>query len=74
MWYILLHIMVLGINGTGTDGLNQYEVNTTSWNIKLWCWWSGLVVGQHYKVTLSVLVIVLRVSNIEGHIRTGTDL
>ena len=26
----------------------------TEWDIRSWCWWPGLPVGQHYKVVLSV--------------------
>ena len=33
-----------------------------------------LLVKQHYKVAMSAFVVVLRPSNISGHIRTGIDL
>ena len=45
------HILArhLALLGSGKDWLAQSQDNVTEWNIKAWCWWPSLPVGQHYK-------------------------
>ena len=42
-----------------TGWLNVMAKNETEWNIRLWCWRAGLLVGQHYKFSMSVVVDAL---------------
>ena len=36
----------------GKDWLAKCQDNVTDCDMRSWCWWHGLPVGQHYKVTM----------------------
>ena len=42
------------------DWLAQSQDNVTEWDIRPWCWWPVLPVGQHYKVTISVCALTVQ--------------
>ena len=44
----------LALLDQGKDCLAQYQDNVMEGDIRSWCRWSGLPVGQHYKVTMRV--------------------
>ena len=43
----------LALLGQGKDWLAQCKDNVTEWDIRLQCWWLDLLVGRHYKDTMS---------------------
>ena len=48
--YLSLPSQVLGIIriGQGKDWLAQRQDNEAEWDIRSWCWWPDLAIGQHY--------------------------
>ena len=41
------------------DSLTQFQDNLIAWDIESWCRWAGVLVGQHYEVTMSVHKLVV---------------